>query len=110
MKLTPIHTMSTLVKLSDNGLITLHEDTGKKLVSHGGKKFTCTYIFDGGNTFEFAGRIYMTKFVSGCFYPYVFIVGETYAAYHKNGWFAFLVQPDNVEKINKEEYTIHWIN
>lgn len=70
-----IDSISLLKSMAKAGIITLHHQTGKKITGlYSDKKFTCTYVDDGPHTFDFRGRRYGVRYVSGCFCPYVFLL------------------------------------
>jgi hypothetical protein len=102
-----------LKKMAKKGLITLHNQTGTKITGlYGGKAFTCTYVDEGKHSFQFGAwnEIYVTKYVSGCFCPYVFRVRDAYAAFTHNGEFAFILSnPDNRNKIDSTKYYVERI-
>ena len=65
--------IKSLRKMEAIGFITLHPQTGTKITGlYSNKKFTCYYIDDGKPEFEYNGKKYAVKYVSGCFCPYVF--------------------------------------
>lgn len=60
------------------GLIRFHKDTGKRLAGlYGGKHKICYvggYPEDGDIDFEYKGKRYTLRYLSGCFCPFVFDV------------------------------------
>ena len=65
-----VHDLRKLKAMQSEGLIKLHEDTGKS-VEYNGRKVKAWYIDEGKNRFKFKGKNYETKYYSGSFYPYV---------------------------------------
>ena len=68
-----VKNMNILKAMERQGFITLHEQTGTRITGlYSKRKFTCYYIDEGNHTFEYKGDIYHTKYIDGCFCPYVF--------------------------------------
>jgi len=70
-----VNDMRILKGMEKAGLIKLDGQTGTKITGlYSDKKFTCCYIdcAVGNSIFEYKGKKYQVKFVSGCFCPYVF--------------------------------------
>ena len=68
-----VRNMNVLKAMERQGLIKLHEQTGTRIESlYGNKVFTCYYIDEGLFNFEYKGETYTTKYIDGCFMPYVF--------------------------------------
>ena len=66
--------LNTLKAMAKNGLIKLHEQTGKR-VYWNGNYFKTYYIDDYDKPeFTYKGANYVVEYVSGSFYPYVFKV------------------------------------
>jgi len=111
--LSVVDSIPTLKAMAKKGLITLHEQTGKKITGlYGDESFTCYYVEDGKHTFQFGAwnHIYIRKYVDGCFCPYIFRVTNTYAAFEKNGGtFAFLVDYSVRHKIDTTKYFVERI-
>ena len=63
--------IGTLKAMAKKGLVELHEHTGQKVNWYYGE-VTAWYIQDGKRSFEFDGKKYESKYVDGCFYPFVF--------------------------------------
>lgn len=75
MNLKKVRNMNTLKAMAKRGLIKLDTMTGSKITRlYSDRKFTCYYIWDGPRSFEYKGEKYVTKYVDGCFKPYVFKV------------------------------------
>lgn len=73
MKMKVVKNLNTLKAMEKCGYIGLHSDTGTKIQGlYSNKKFTCYYIEDGLLDFTYQNKKYITKYVSGCFCPYVF--------------------------------------
>lgn len=108
MNLIKVTSMATLKAMAKQNLITLHNQTGTKISGlYGGKKFTCTYVDDGKYMFGYKNKVYTTRYVDGCFCPYVFQVVDTYAGYStETNEFCFIVDPVNVDKISRERYRV----
>ena len=71
----PVRHMGILKAMQKAGLITFCKDTGKKLApTFSNKKVIAYYIKDGPSSFVFNGEMYRTKYVDGCFYPFVFLL------------------------------------
>lgn len=62
-----------LKAMQRKGHITLHSHTGKT-VYWNGQKLIAWYVDDGKYQFTHEGQKYETKYVDGCFFPYVFEV------------------------------------
>jgi hypothetical protein len=59
MKLiTNFNTLKTMAKMN---LIQLHEET---------KIFK--YVYDGNSFFKYKNNTYMTKYIDGCFFPFIY--------------------------------------
>jgi hypothetical protein len=68
-----VKNLNTLKDMERKGFIGLHPDTGMKVKAlYSNKKFTCYYVEDGLLDFTYKNKRYLTKYVSGCFCPYVF--------------------------------------
>ena len=66
--------MRILKGMEKQGLIRFCRDTGKKVSVHfSDKRRIACYIEDGPTFFVYHKIKYQTKFVDGCFYPFVFI-------------------------------------
>lgn len=66
-----VKNIRTLKGMEKEGLITLHPQTGTKVQWYG-QWGTAWYVDDYKNpTFEYKGKKYEGKYVSGCFYPYI---------------------------------------
>jgi hypothetical protein len=75
---TGIHTnmvvrnLNTLKAMERAGHIKLHSQTGTKITGlYTRDKFTCYYVDEGYNQFNYKGKLYGVRYSSGCFYPYV---------------------------------------
>ena len=66
-----VREIGTLKAMEKQGLIELHEHTGKKVTWYYGD-VTAWYVQDGQRSFEFRGKKYESKYVDGCFYPFIF--------------------------------------
>jgi len=64
----------TLKAMERAGYIELLPETGTKIRTLYGATIKCTYVSDGMPSFKYNGEQYRTKYVSGTFYPYVFLV------------------------------------
>lgn len=72
-----VKSLSTLKRLQSQGHITLHSHTGKKVSSPFGDCFAW-YIDDAVHRrFESGLYKYSVEYVSGCFNPFVFMIGRT---------------------------------
>jgi len=69
----PVNNLSVLKRMQKAGIITFHKDTGKKLKGFFGGSHTCYYIETAPALhFSFEGKMYMSKYVDGCFFPFIF--------------------------------------
>ena len=112
MKLNVVSHIPTLKSMEKAGFIVLHNQTGSKITDlYGGKPFTCCYINDGKDSFEFRNRIFVTKFIDGCFCPYVFEVVNAKIAYNiSEGKFAFIPYNQNdTSRIDQDKYFVEKI-
>ena len=66
-----VKNMNTLKAMAKRGFVQLDGDTGS-IVSWYGLCFRTYYVWDGKSSFEYKGKRYITKYVDGCFKPYVF--------------------------------------
>ena len=73
-KLIHISDVRTLKAMERAGNIELLPETGSKISTLSGTIIKCTYIDDGDSFFKYKGEQYRTKYVSGSFYPYVFLI------------------------------------
>lgn len=66
-----VENIATLKAMEKDGLIKLCPETGSKLSSG-----LIAYYVDEAvkSPFNYKGQEYMEKYVSGCFYPYIFAV------------------------------------
>jgi len=70
MAIKVITNLKILKAMAKQKLIVLHEDTGKTL-SWQGRKIRANYIKDGKVRFKFKNKEFVTRYLSGSFYPYV---------------------------------------
>ena len=63
--------ISTLKAMEEKGFITLHPHTGRRMNNAFGAETKVCYVDEIPALFEFRGRRYGIKWVSGSFYPYV---------------------------------------
>jgi len=68
-----VRSMAVLKEMEKAGHVTLHGHTGTEVRWYGGP-VRAWYVDDGKRSFEFCGRKYETRYVDGCFFPYVFEV------------------------------------
>ena len=76
----PVTDMRTLKGMEKKGLILLHRDTGKEVGGMFGGTHKAKYIDDIAQgvkqPFEYHKKLYRTKYIDGCFCPYVFELGK----------------------------------
>lgn len=66
-----VTTLKTLMGMAAAGHITLHEDTGKDVRHWTGAIVRAWYIENGEREFVYRGKKYITKYLDGCFNPFV---------------------------------------
>ena len=65
--------INTLKAMQRLGFIKFHSQTGTKISPlYSIFKFTCYYVDEGKSSFTYKGSMYITKYIDGCFCPYVF--------------------------------------
>ena len=73
--LKPVTNMNTLKAMAKAGHIILHPQTGTQVSWYTGTR-KCDYIDGPGENqpsyFNYKNKSFIIKYVSGCFYPYVF--------------------------------------
>jgi hypothetical protein len=68
-----VKNINTLKDMERHGFIKFHPQTGTKITGlYSNDKFTCYYVDEGKSTFEYKNSTYITKYVDGCFYPFIF--------------------------------------
>ena len=78
MVLIPVQDIVRLRALEKAGHITLHRHTGKKVGGLYGGTVRAWYVHDGKYEFVWNNRVFRTEYLSGCFYPFVFLVHAKY--------------------------------
>jgi hypothetical protein len=69
-----VRNMNLLKSMKKAGLVTFHKQTGTKVGIFGdNKKITAYYVYDGQSAFIFKAKFYRTKYVDGCFFPFIFL-------------------------------------
>jgi hypothetical protein len=53
--------LNTLKAMAKAGLIQLHDETAK-----------FKYVYDGNLFFSYKNNTYITKYIDGCFYPFIY--------------------------------------
>ena len=67
-----VKNMNTLKAMQKMGFVKFCEQTGEKITGlYSSKLFTCHYIDEAKLEFEYKGKKYGQKYLSGCFNPYV---------------------------------------
>ena len=72
--LTMVRNMNLLKRMRKAGLVTFHKQTGTKVgILNCNIKITAYYVADAQTSFIFEGKCYKTKYVDGCFCPFIFL-------------------------------------
>lgn len=71
--LTMVRNMNLLKSMKKAGLVSFHTQTGTKVgMPNSNRKITAYYVYDGQSAFIFKAKFYRTKYVDGCFFPFIF--------------------------------------
>jgi len=72
--LTMVRNMNLLKRMKQAGLVTFHVHTGTKVGNlNSNIKTTAYYVADAQTSFIFKAKYYRTKYVDGCFFPFIFL-------------------------------------
>ena len=67
-----VKNLNTLKAMAKRGLVEFCDQTGFKIRGlYSRDTFTCYYVWEGKDRFEYKGQSYGIKYFDGCFYPYV---------------------------------------
>jgi len=72
--LTMVRNINLLKRMKKAGLVTFHVHTGTKVgILNSNRKITAYYVADAQLSFIFKAKFYRTKYVDGCFFPFIFL-------------------------------------